>query len=256
MTPEPFEIITRPGRVIGRVVEVYEELDSTNRFAAERTGTGLHGLTIVARHQSAGRGQYGRTWHSQPDSSLLMSIVLEPAAWHRAVLLTAWAALGVARLVEELTGEAPRIKWPNDIYAGGRKVCGILSERGRNVVVGIGLNLSQTLDDFDRAGLPGATSLAELGIVGRSPVETAGMLLDRLDELYPSIAGSEPEAEREWNGRLALQGRRVELVEMRGDRWTGRVRLIGFEGVVFETSDGVVMRLRPEEVRNMTPVGD
>lgn len=254
MTSTPSEVISRPGRTIGRVVEVFDELDSTNQFAAGRMELGLHGLTIVARHQTAGRGQYGRSWLSVPDSSLLMSIILEPAAWHRPVLLTAWAALGVARLVEDLTGQGPRIKWPNDIYAGGRKVCGILSECGRNVVVGIGLNLSQTRDEFDRAELPLATSLAELGVAEPSPVSAAGMLLDRLDELYPAIAESRPDIEREWVSRLGLQGRRAELTEMRGDRWTGRVRALGFDGIIFESIDGVVMQFRPDEVRNITPI--
>ena len=253
MTPSPVNIISRPGRMIGRVIEVYDQLDSTNQFASERSETDLHGVAIVARHQTAGRGQYGRTWLSVPDSSLLMSVILKPANWHKAVLLTAWAALGVARLVEDLTGHGPRIKWPNDIYADGRKVCGILTERGRNIVVGIGLNLTQSRADFDRAELPEATSLAELGVEGRSPIDMAGMLLDRLDELYPLLAKVDPEAEREWNLRLSLQGQRVNLLEMRGDRWTGRVRALGFDGIVFETSDGVVMRLSPDEVRNMTP---
>jgi BirA family transcriptional regulator, biotin operon repressor / biotin---[acetyl-CoA-carboxylase] ligase len=118
--------------------------DSTNHRARELAGGGApHGTVVTAREQTAGRGRQGRTWTAPPGRALLCSIVLRDPP--RLLPL----AGGVA--VAELVGADARVKWPNDVLIGGRKVAGILVE-GRPqehwAVLGIGLNVALRASDF------------------------------------------------------------------------------------------------------------
>ena len=139
------------------------------------------GAVVAADEQTEGRGRLGRRWEAPPGTSLLFSIVLQPAVpAERLPELSLVAGAAVAEAVAAETGLVPAVKHPNDVLIGGRKVAGILAEAvdGR-VVLGIGVNVSQT-----EAQLPaGATSLAMQG----SSVERVGLLatiLERLEEQY------------------------------------------------------------------------
>ncbi|MFM7149734.1 MAG: biotin--[acetyl-CoA-carboxylase] ligase, partial [Gemmataceae bacterium] len=96
-------------RLLGRTVLVYNRLSSTNTRALELSGDpALNGLAILADEQLAGRGQQGRSWLAPPRSSVLLTVLLfPPVELDRPVLLTAWAALAVCRLVGELTHMRP-----------------------------------------------------------------------------------------------------------------------------------------------------
>src|SRR5262249_15022573 len=151
-----------PTQHLGRRVLVFDQLESTNSYAV-----GLapdpenNGLVILAREQTAGRGQHGRTWQCPPESGVLMSLLLwPPPALKRPALLTAWAAVSVCETIRMATGLNAKIKWPNDVLIRGKKVCGILIEQGQGTVVGIGLNIHQSADSLARASLPLAGSLA------------------------------------------------------------------------------------------------
>src|SRR5262245_55002410 len=120
-----------PTRHLGRRTIVFERLDSTNTYAAARADDPANdGLVVVAREQTAGRGQHGRTWQAPSGSSVLLSALLfPPPALRRPALLTAWAAVAVCDAIDALAGLDARIKWPNDVLVEGRKVCGILIEQ-------------------------------------------------------------------------------------------------------------------------------
>jgi BirA family biotin operon repressor/biotin-[acetyl-CoA-carboxylase] ligase len=128
----------------------YDSLPSTNTEAARQAVRGAaEGLCVVTAEQTAGRGRQARAWVSPKGAGLYFSIVLRPRLEARVwPLLTMMSALCVADALNEACGLATDIKWPNDILAGGLKVCGILAETvetepGRAVVIGIGVNLKQ-----------------------------------------------------------------------------------------------------------------
>lgn len=133
-------------------MKLYEEVRSTNQTAKEAVvakGAG-HGSLILARTQTAGRGRRGRTFYSPKDAGLYLSVILEPKESLRdSLLLTTAAATAVYRAVREVCGVELSIKWVNDLYCRGRKVCGILTEAITDfesgdieaAIVGIGLNL-------------------------------------------------------------------------------------------------------------------
>lgn len=126
----------------------YAETSSTNDRAAAMAEWGApQGSVVAANAQSAGRGRHGRSWASPPGAGLYVSVVLRPA--ERSVpLLTIAAGVAVAEGIQAATGLATDVKWPNDVYAHGRKVAGILAEASsssinsvQHVVVGAGINI-------------------------------------------------------------------------------------------------------------------
>ena len=147
---------------LARVVEIHEALASTQERARELAHAGTpHGTLVVAEVQTGGRGRLGRHWGS-PRGGLWMSLVLRPEFdASLASRITQTAAVGVAKALWEVGVEAG-IKWPNDLLAGGKKICGILAESsaekaagsssGRRldyVILGVGMNAN--LDPADLA---------------------------------------------------------------------------------------------------------
>jgi BirA family biotin operon repressor/biotin-[acetyl-CoA-carboxylase] ligase len=146
----------------------YESLPSTNTEVARLAQPGAEeGLTIVADEQTAGRGRLQRSWSSPKGAGLYCSVLLRPAfAPDRWPLLTFVAALATGDALLEASEVITDIKWPNDLLANERKICGILAEgietpAGRAVIVGIGINLTDDAFPSELASV--ATSVASEG---------------------------------------------------------------------------------------------
>src|SRR6202011_2270051 len=122
-----------PTRHVGRRVLFYDLIDSTSTRAHELANDPANdGLAVLAAEQSAGRGQYGRTWVAPKGSSVHLSVLLfPPPRLLRPAVLTAWAAVSVCEMIRRLCGLQAKIKWPNDVLLRGRKVCGILIEQNQ-----------------------------------------------------------------------------------------------------------------------------
>ena len=163
------ELRARLGKCrIGNEIVVVEEARSTNDLAWEAASRGVSkGFVVFAERQTAGRGQYGRSWESAPYLGLWFSILLRPLiTLSESPQLTSLLAKIVATTISDETGSAATIKPPNDIFIEGRKVAGILVE-GRNAtdgsyvaVAGIGVNVNQTIEDFPSELRETAGSLA------------------------------------------------------------------------------------------------
>lgn len=130
------------GTPSGRFADVrwFDELDSTNRLAADLARAGApDGVVVGADHQTAGRGRRGRSWESRPGAALLVSAILRPAP----ALVTLAAGVAAAEACEAVAGVRVALKWPNDLLLDGAKLGGILSELvGGAAVVGLGINLT------------------------------------------------------------------------------------------------------------------
>ena len=241
-------------RLIGRRTLVFPSVDSSNSVAAQIATDGSHdGLAVLALEQTAGRGQQGRSWQCPPGAGVLLSVaVFPPAALARPAVLTAWAAVAVCDVVQQLTGFAARIKWPNDVYLNHKKVAGILIERGNATVVGIGLNLNQRTDAF--ADLPAATSLS---IVTGADFEwrtTAQRLLEKLDEHYAKLVDGDLQTlEISWRDRLGVVGQEVKIECINGAAHTGRLLKCSFDEIILTTSDKLGISLRAESIRHLWP---
>ncbi len=155
---------------IGNQLVSLDEVDSTNTFAINllRNSEIAEGTVVTARAQTGGRGQRGNSWHSENGKNITCTIILKPTFLSIAFQfdLTRAVALGIADLLSDLLqSNAIHIKWPNDIFADGKKICGILIENilnGQQIsasVVGIGLNVNQAAFAFDS---PNAVSIFQL----------------------------------------------------------------------------------------------
>jgi BirA family biotin operon repressor/biotin-[acetyl-CoA-carboxylase] ligase len=148
-----------------RRLDVVAQTGSTNAdlLARAASGTDVAGAVLIAEHQTAGRGRHGRGWSASPRAQITMSVGVSvvdvPAAgWGWLSLAT---GVAVVDAVAAVTGIEAGLKWPNDVLAGGGKLAGILAEIAKPVVViGLGLNVTQSPDEVDG---PGATSLLDLG---------------------------------------------------------------------------------------------
>ena len=187
-----------PGAAKKIPIFVYEITDSTNRRAAEyiRNGGTLPAI-FLSGGQTAGRGRLGRSFASPAGKGVYCSVVLRPplpAA--NAQTATIGAAVAVCRAVQALCGLELAIKWVNDLYYKGKKVCGILTEAGTDLesgqlewlVVGIGLNLTATAEDFPPELAAKAGSLYPGGPAPVSRAALAGAIGRELLALCPGFA--------------------------------------------------------------------
>lgn len=190
-------------------VRRYDEVDSTNRVAADLVRSGApEGVVVVADHQTAGRGRRGRTWEAPPSSSLLVSVVLRPLDPRLSSLATIACALAAADACGDVAGFTPGLKWPNDLVVGPeqgsdergsdergsdeRKLAGVLAEAPDGspaVVVGLGLNVCW----------PGAlpAHLEPIAVTAEAvadrPVDRdrlLGAYLHRLEDRWRGLAGA------------------------------------------------------------------
>lgn len=130
-----------------------EETASTNSWLADRARESSEGVTVLCRRQTAGRGQRGNSWESEPDKNITMSLLLKPAGLHpsRQFLVSQAVSVAIVTVLSRyLPGHEVCIKWPNDIYVSDRKICGILIENSitqsgiNHCIVGMGINVNQT----------------------------------------------------------------------------------------------------------------
>lgn len=137
-----------------------EQVDSTNNWAKAHLAGLAHLDAVYAASQTAGKGRLGRSWQNAGQEGLYYTIVCK-APLADPASLPLLASLAAAGALKELFGLCCQIKWPNDLLAGGKKLCGILCESTPGgIVCGIGVNLWQSEDFFTARGLPHATSAA------------------------------------------------------------------------------------------------
>jgi BirA family biotin operon repressor/biotin-[acetyl-CoA-carboxylase] ligase len=152
---------------IGRHILAYRSVQSTNDIAATQAEHGAtEGTIVVADQQTKGRGRLGRTWFSPPGTGIYLSIILKPKfPPEDAPGLSLMAALALAETLESFCPKGVKIKWPNDVLLGGRKVAGILTELSAekdkisHVIVGVGINVNHGIGHFPDELKDTATSM-------------------------------------------------------------------------------------------------
>lgn len=137
-------------------ITVFDQIDSTNTYLKKLGAEAEEGTLIIADSQTGGRGRMGRSFYSSSECGAYFSILLKPQiSAEKSLFLTCMTAVAVADVVKKYTNKDVKIKWVNDIYVDGKKVCGILTEGSINVqkkldyaVVGVGINIFTSDNDF------------------------------------------------------------------------------------------------------------
>jgi BirA family biotin operon repressor/biotin-[acetyl-CoA-carboxylase] ligase len=211
------------GRSGVRLGEPRIEVEACESTQALLDPSMAEGTVAVADHQTAGRGRLGRTWNAPPGSAVLASVLLKPPGGRRLPQLALVAGVAVADALEQLTGLAVQIKWPNDVMLRREKVCGILAEaREGAVVLGIGINVTQTRDQLPES----AGSLWTTTGVEFARHEVLDAVLDALGARYDDWLSGGLDAVYDGLGpRDFLRGRRVTV-----EGANGTAELIDREG--------------------------
>ncbi len=237
-----------PGSLFRGKVLVEDTVDSTNtRLKAMAAQGAPEGTALLAEEQTGGRGTRGRSFQSPRGEGLYLSVLLRPKADLADLFtLTGWAAVAVREGIEAACGAPAEIKWLNDVYLNGRKLVGILTElslMGESsetdyVVVGLGVNVSQTAETFRAQGLENiAASLAAEGW----PVERnhlAACILTALEDMYRAFPRERQRYLEEYRRHCLTLGRRVSFEED-GRTLTGVARAVDERfAIVIDGADG------------------
>lgn len=236
---------------------IKEKTGSTNADIKELAESGAPGFTVViAGEQSAGRGRLGRSFWSPPDAGIYMSILIRAKLdTADSLCITTCSAVSVAEAIEDVCGVSAGIKWVNDIYVGGKKVCGILTESSfierqlDYAVLGIGINVADVGFPDDLIEKAGALNVG----LSLRPV-LAAQVLSRFYGYYPTMA--QKTYMEEYRRRSVLTGKRIEY-EKGGSLHTADV--VGIDDnahLLVKDDSGKTTALSSGEVNIKTPVCD
>ena len=247
-------------KAIGRSLLTLDSTESTNLTAAELAPVSPHGLVVVADHQTGGRGRNGHTWFSPPQRNLYFSILLKPPCTPAIVpQLSIVSALSMqSALLSLFPNLSITVKWPNDIWIDGRKVCGILctmsaiGDATEYAVLGLGLNINTTLEELPPELHDTATSLR---IASGHPCDRCRVLatfLNAFEQDYTQwlAAGSLRPFMQRWHQASLLDGHPV-TAEHGHDTIAGTARGITPEGQLKLETNGTITLISAGDVARL-----
>lgn len=243
--------LSLPAQYRDTKVSILESVDSTNNEAKRRLAVpGAERELIIAISQTAGRGRMGRAFYSPADTGLYMSLLLRRSGdFSSAVYVTTAASVAVARAIERLCDKRPMIKWVNDLYLDGRKICGILTEAVSDfesglisgLVVGIGVNLKTS--DFPEELRRRATALGD-SAPGRCEL-AAGICAELL-----SILDALPDTTflADYRERSLVLGQQVDFTQNGETKTALAVNIDDRGGLIVKFDDGRTETLSSGEI--------
>lgn len=251
-------------RIMGRKIHCPGSVDSTNNHAKKLAFVGAEeGTLVVADSQTSGKGRLGKSWASADKKGICMSVILRPVIPPEEVqIITLAAAVAVVKALEGSAGISAGIKWPNDIILSNRKVCGILTEMTcemeavNYVVLGIGINVNQSYEDFPHEIRNTAGSikeyLIEKGVEYTQEFlrcEIIQKILFELEQIYIKISNSDfADIISEWKKYSVTLGKEVRVISKSGT-YTGIAEDITTDGrLVVGCTDGVTREVYYGEV--------
>jgi len=233
------------------ILEILKSVDSTN-LHIRKIQKQTHGVVVIAEEQTTGQGRKERTFHSAK-GGLYMSIMLKPnISPLKLHFLTIAAAIAVIRSLKEVCGFTADIKWVNDIFYAGKKLCGISTDASfsaeilelKHVVLGIGINIQPV----DITLCNHAISVKEIVGNGNFRNKLAANLLNNLENCIENLEKSEKNILAEYKERIFIFGKSITVFEA-DKEYPAIARDISNEGaLVIEDSDGNLRSISAAEV--------
>ena len=201
---------------LGREFIYLQEVESTNSYLKRLPADRLrHGTVLLTDNQTAGRGQYEKSWISDPYKNLTFTIALKPEVNSSLTLLTLGCASALSGVLQRYCHDPIQIKWPNDIFVNGMKLGGILTEsvfmgsRIERVLIGVGININQS--EIQQLNSYHSCSLAELSKMKISREGLLNECLKQIESLYEDWVELNPSMIKSINSRLIGYGEWVKL---------------------------------------------
>lgn len=236
------KFLREPGRV---QIEILPSVDSTNNYGKKLAAEDApEGTVVISEQQTAGKGRLGRQFLSPPKTGLYMSLVLRPRfSAQESLSITTAAAVAVAQAVEEVSGREAQIKWVNDVYLEGKKICGILTEASLNfenggleyAVLGIGINVKEPEGGFPGELARVATAVFREECGDETRCRLAACVVNRFFAIYDQLP--EKGFLEEYRRRSFLTGKEVTFTADGRER-NGLVEGIDDEARLIVTVEG------------------
>ena len=244
-------------KCIGKKIYFYETIDSTNLEAKRLAQKGVpDGTVVVAEEQVSGRGRLERPFYTPGGKGIWFSVILHPSFLPQdAPKCTLLSAVAVAQAMEKF-GLKAQIKWPNDILYEGRKLVGILTEmsaemeRIHYVIIGTGINVNMTEEDFPEDIRAKASSLAIMKGEKIPRVPFFRAVLEAMDDLYGKVEKNGfGEVFAEWRRYSITLGQEVRVIGVRSnDVFTGRAVDIDEDGALLVDTETGLRRVLAGDV--------
>ena len=229
-------------------VTVVDEINSTNSYLKDNAENLKDGAVIIAKKQTAGRGRLGRSFISEK-GGLYMSLLIKPSLCaEKSLFITTTTAVAVARAIETVSDKKTGIKWVNDLFIDGKKVCGILVESTTNpktglldyAVIGIGVNVYEPESGFDAEIKDIAGAVFGKNNDNGNITRLAAEILNQLSDLL-----AEPDSKEilnEYRNRSIVIGKKVDIIQ---DGNTASATVIDIDNdaaIILELSNGEVIK--------------
>ena len=239
-------------------IKIYKSLESTNKTAKEMAVAGAeHGTVVISDCQTKGRGRYARNFFSPSGGGLYMSIVLRPEVlpFENPTTITAFAAVSVCEAIESVSKKVPQIKWVNDIFIDGKKVCGILTEAVTDfesggldwVVLGIGINVYTRTEEFPTELQAIATSIYPdkklLGVRNKLSAEIINRILGL------KVLPSETEVFEKYKKRLMILGKEITVIQNQTEYRATAIDVDSIGHLIVKNEKGEIITLYSGEIR-------
>ena len=220
-----------------------DEVDSTNEYLKRMVEDGYDSdemLTVTAQFQTAGKGRRGRQWFSDPGTALMFSVLVKPKlAMDDFSMITLIMAMAVRQSLKDMDIDT-RIKWPNDLVLGDKKICGILTEallESKRLIVGVGINtnqesIPQELKDSATSILLETDDCVDHDSLLDSILFNFEKLLDRLSE-----SGDMTDLKSEYEGALVSLDKEVTVLDPTGE-FNGTCKGIDNKGQLIVSHEG------------------
>lgn len=236
-------------------IYVFNEVTSTNLVAKELAQAGApSGTIIVAGQQTAGRGRMGRSFISPPGGIYLSMIIRPQITSEKSIFYTTAACVGVCRAIEHISNKKPLIKWVNDIYLDGKKVCGILTEAATDIesggieylILGIGLNFATKKNSIPDEM---AEIMTSMYIEGNPPITRNQMAANIINSVKDALSFDELiKTMDEYKRRSFIIGKKVLVSKGNSKRIATAIKITDNAHLCVRYEDGALEELFSGEV--------